>query len=208
MKITIDHREKNSLVPTQLMKLGFNVEFKQLKVADYIVKGIAIERKTIQDFLNSMMNKHLSKQLHEMQQYNKKLLIIEGIEHEELYSEEGSGINPNAVRGFLLSILLKYNIPIIFTKNPQDTARFIYVLANKPSIEPEKSFKPSKKNLSSKEQKQFILEGFPGVGPKTAKKLLDKFGNLRNILNASLDQLQEVLGKKAQLVYNIVEEHY
>jgi len=50
-KITIDYREKNSFVATHLLKLGFEIEFKELKVADYIVKDVAIERKTIQDFL-------------------------------------------------------------------------------------------------------------------------------------------------------------
>jgi len=50
-KIIIDYREKNSLVASELIKLGLEIEFKELKVADYIVKGVAIERKTISDFI-------------------------------------------------------------------------------------------------------------------------------------------------------------
>ena len=60
VKIEIDYREQNCLVPSSLVKLGFEIEFKELKVADYLVKGIAIERKTVSDFLSSMINKRLA----------------------------------------------------------------------------------------------------------------------------------------------------
>ena len=73
-----------------------------------------------------------NKQIEELQQYEKKLLIIEGIDEQELYSDEDTkGINPNAIRGFLLSILLKHNIPILFTKDYKDTAKFINLIAKK-----------------------------------------------------------------------------
>ena len=45
--IEVDFREKNSLVPSELINQNFSVEFKELKVADYIVKGVAIERKEV-----------------------------------------------------------------------------------------------------------------------------------------------------------------
>ena len=45
-KILIDYREKNSLVPSILSK-DFEIEFKQLPVADYIINNTAIERKTL-----------------------------------------------------------------------------------------------------------------------------------------------------------------
>jgi len=66
-KIIIDYREKNSLVPANLKKQGIDIEFKELKVADYIVKNIVIERKTISDFISSMLNGRMVKQLEEMQ---------------------------------------------------------------------------------------------------------------------------------------------
>ena len=89
-KITIDYREKSSLVPSELIKLGLEPEFKELKVADYIVKETAIERKTISDFITSMINKRLLKQLEELQQYKNKLLIIEGFDSNELYNDKNT----------------------------------------------------------------------------------------------------------------------
>ena len=56
-KIIADYREKNSLVISELINLGVDVEIRELKVADYIVKDVAIERKTINDFVSSMINK-------------------------------------------------------------------------------------------------------------------------------------------------------
>jgi len=204
-KILVDYRERNSMVASELIHLGFEVEFLELKIGDYLINNIAIERKTISDFLSSMINKHLSKQLEELKQYENKLLLIEGIEEHEIYSDNSNGINANAVRGFLLSILLKHKIPIIFTKNAEDTAKFINVLARKKEVE--SSLNVTKKSFNKKEQMQFIIEGFPGIGPKTAKKLLEKFKTINNIFNASSEDLEKEIGKKAE-IFKIVEEEY
>ncbi|MBS3071102.1 hypothetical protein J4407_02265 [Candidatus Pacearchaeota archaeon] len=209
LKIKADYREKNSLVISEVISLGIEVDLMELKVADYIVNDVAIERKTVFDFISSMKNRRLVKQLEELQQYKNRLLIIEGIDEQDLYSDDFSkekiGMHPNSVRGFLLSILLKYNVPIIFTKNYQDTARFISVLSKR---EPkEASLNVAKKTLGKKERMQFIIESFPGIGPKTAKKLLKKFKTVKNIINATPEKLQEVIGKKAS-PFRIVNEKY
>jgi len=207
-KAILDYREKNSLIPSELINLGLEIEFRNLKVADYIIKGVAIERKTISDFVSSMINRRLLKQLEELGQYKERLLIVEGIDEQELYtdSEDWTGMHPNSIRGFLLSILLKYKVPIIFTKNYEDTAKFLSVLSKRKSNEHPLNVK--KKNLNKKEQKQFIIEGFPGIGPKTAKKLFKKFKTIKNIINASEDELKEVIGKKAENIIKIIEGKY
>jgi ERCC4-type nuclease len=203
-KIIIDYRERNSLVPAQLNKLGYEIEFRELKVGDYIVKDIAIERKTVSDFISSMINRRLIRQLEELQQYPLKLLIIEGIEEQELYNEkEINGVHPNSIRGFILTILLKWKVPIILSQNPQDTASYIDVIAKKKEIE--SSIRANKKSLSIKEQSQYILEGFPGIGPKSAKKLLEEFKSLKNIFNASEEELTKTIGKKSNVFKRILE---
>ena len=204
LKIIADSREKNSLVISELVSEGADVEFKHLLVSDFIVKDTAVERKTIPDFWNSMINKRLSRQLEEMQQYPSKLLIIEGIEEHELYPEQ-NGINPNAVRGFLLSILLNYKVPILFTKDYRDTARFLIILAKKQ--EHETGIRAVKKAFSKKEQLQYILEGFPGIGPKTAKKLLKKYKTIKTIISLPEEELKKKIGKKAD-IFRLLEEEY
>ncbi len=205
-KIIIDYREKNSLVASELVKLGFEIEFKELKVADYLVRDVAIERKTVSDFINSMINRRLISQLEELKQYENKLLIIEGIDEQELYNEDNHlGVNPNSIRGFLLSILLKHKIPIVYTKDSEDTAKFIAVLSRRK--EKELPLNITKKSLNKKEQLQFIVESFPGIGPATAKKLLKEFKTIQNIINATEEEIERVIGKKAN-IFKITREEY
>jgi len=205
-KIIVDYREKNSLVASTLVELGFEIQFQELKVADYLVNNIAIERKTVSDFINSIINKRIIRQMQELQQYENKLLIIEGIDEQELYSDDNTRINSNAIRGFLLSVILKHRIPVILTKNYEDTAKYLSVLARKK--EKESSLNVTKKSLNKTERLQFILESFPGIGPKTAKKLLSHFGTIKNVANASAEELKEVIGKKADIFKGLVDEKY
>jgi Fanconi anemia group M protein len=204
-KILIDYREKNSLVPFELKNKNLEIEFSELKVGDYIINNIVIERKTVGDFISSMINKRILKQIENLNQCENKLLIIEGIEEKELYNEKNERINPNAIRGFLLSLLLKYKIPILFTKNAEDTASFIEVLTKKKTKEQSLNFK--RKGLTKEEQKRFILESFPGIGPKTSKKLLEEFKSLNKIFNSPNEELQKIVGKKAE-IFRLIKEEY
>jgi len=205
-EVTIDYREKNSLVHIYLKKRGFEIEFKELKIGDYIVKGTVIERKTISDFISSMINHRLLNQIEELKQHKSKLIIIEGFSEQQLYGTEDERVNANAIRGFLLSIVLKHQIPLIFSKDSEDTAKFIDILSSKK--EKELNLNAKKRIFSGKEQLQFIIESFPGVGPKKAKKLLEKFGNIQNIILASEEDLKKILGKRAKEIRMIIERKY
>lgn len=203
IKIIVDNREKNALVATELSKLGFQIEFKHLLVADYIVNDIVIERKTISDLKSSIIDKRIISQLLELKQYSKHILILEGIEKD---------INPgiiheNAFRGFLLSVVLEYKVPMIFTQDYKDTAKYLSILAKK---SPKEDFALRAKKIISteKEQVQYILEGFPGIGPITAKKLIKKFRSLDNIFTAPESELQEILGKKAQIFKSLLKSKF
>ena len=201
-KIIIDYREKNSLVASYLIKENFDVEFKELKIGDYIVKDTILERKPISDFISSIINGRLLRQIEELKQFENKLLIIEGISKQEVYSDESKGINANAIRGFLLSVVLKHKIPLIFTKDQEDSAKFMKVLSRKKSKDIR--LNAGKKTLDKKEQMQFIIESFPGIGPKKSKELLEKFSTIQNIINAPLEDLKKILGKRAENFIEII----
>jgi len=190
--ITVDHREKNSLVISQLIKLGLKINFDQLPIADYIINNIAIERKTLQDFKSSIINKRIMKQLQGLKKYPQNLLILEGLKSEDPYS---GNLHENAFRGFLLSIALKNKIPIIFTLDSKDTAKYIYVLAKKQTRQ-DTPIRPSKSNLSEQQQLQFILEGFPGIGPTSAKALLTNFKSIKSLSQTSKESLKNIIGEK------------
>tara|TARA_Y100000310_G_scaffold294100_2_gene324306 strand:+ start:3852 stop:4556 length:705 start_codon:yes stop_codon:yes gene_type:complete len=189
--IIIDTREKQSLIASYLLQKNANIKFEKLEIADYIIQDIGIERKTFSDFLNSMINKHLLHQLREIKKYPKHFLIIEGFNYN--YHPEQTKIHENAIRGMFLSTILNFQVPIIFTQDEEDTANFLILLAKKqektkllPSIRPTKSAQ------TLKQQKQFILEGFPGIGPTIAKQLLENFNSLEEIFTASKEQLKTI----------------
>ena len=110
-KIIADIHEKDSMILSELKSnKEIDLEITSLEIGDYQVGGTIIERKTTSDFISSIITKRLIRQIIQMQQYKQKVIIIEG-EINDLYNK----INPNAVRGFILSISLNYNINLIFT---------------------------------------------------------------------------------------------
>ena len=56
MFVYVDQRERNSGIAKKLNEMGADVDVKQLEVADYVVSdSVGIERKTIKDFLQSIV---------------------------------------------------------------------------------------------------------------------------------------------------------
>lgn len=197
-KILADIHEKNSLVLSELeSNKDVELHIAHLKIGDYLIGNTIIERKTVSDFISSMLNKRLIQQLNHMQKYKQQLLILEGIDEQELYRTD-TKMNPNSIRGFILSILTNYQIPIIFTQDYEDTAQYLITLAKQQLKKPTELTLHHRIPKTIKEQKQYILEAFPNIGPITAKKLLKKFKTLSNTINATDEELKEVLKSKTK----------
>lgn len=188
-KIIIDTREKQSLIAANLIERKANTSFEKLEIGDYLVGDTIIERKTFSDFVGSMINKRLTSQLIEMQKYENRILILEGFN----YNYSKFNIHENAIRGMILSILESFKTSIIYTDDERDTAKFLISIAKRQKKEKhEFSIRQNKTIKSLAEQKQFILEGFPGIGPKSAKTLLNEFLNLKEIFNSKKEQLKKI----------------
>jgi ERCC4-related helicase len=207
--IYADSREGSSRVLRELERLNVDIKVKSLAVADYQVSDdVAIERKTNNDFISSIMDKRLHKQAKELvDNFKKPLMIIEGA---ELYS---GFIHPNAVRGAMASIAIDFRISIIPTRSPEDTAAMIYRIAVREQTH-EKSdiqIRTEKKPLTTWEQQLFIIESLPNIGPVTAKKLLEEFKSVKNVINASEDELKKVEGigdKIAKRILRVVDSGF
>lgn len=193
--IEIDYREKKSLVPSKLSKY-FYLEFKELKIGDYIVKDTIIERKSMHDFVESIKNNRLKKQIKEIKQYKNYLLIIEG------NLKRISGIHPNAAKGFIISTLINNKVPILFTEDEEETARYLFLIGNQQKKE--NKINPTKKIPSKKDRQLFVLQSFPGIGSKKSKELLEEFKTLKKVFNSDSDKLKKILGKKAKDFTNIL----
>lgn len=56
------------------------------------------------------------------------------------------------------------------------------------------------RHLRSQRQKKSLLSEIPGIGPVMRRKLLNRFGSLKGIRAASQEELEKVVGKKAEVV--------
>mgnify|MGYP000017639910 CR=1 FL=1 len=187
--IIIDKRENNSLIKANLIEQKAVIQEEILEIGDYLISDTIIERKTYKDFLASITDKRLFNQIKEMQKYPNNFLIIEGFD----FSYK-SNIHQNAIRGTIRSVANQ--IPIIYTENERDTTKFLIQIARRQGkSKQEFGIRQTKSKLTQEEQKQFILEGFPGIGPTHAKKLLKEFISLENIFNATKSQLEKILNK-------------
>lgn len=207
--IIVDKREKNSMVISELVKRKIPIEIKQLPIGDYVIGDTIIERKTKSDFISSIINKRLIEQLNNMKQFEKRLLIIEDDSH---CGERKINIHPNAVRGMILSVAVDFATPMIFTNGFEETVDFLEVL-NKRYDQGKKEFslKMKRKARSMKEQQQFILESFPGIGPSLAKQILKENKTIKSIANFKEEDFKNIkkLGeKKANLIYKIINSEY
>jgi ERCC4-type nuclease len=204
-----DSREGNSKVIRHLTEMEIEVKVQSMAVADYQVSDeVAIERKTAKDFVESLIDKRLFKQARELsEEFKRPLMILEG---DDLYA---GMVNANAIRGALASIALDFGISIIPTRNAQDTAAMIKRIAVREQNGERTpiQIRTDKKPLSLLEQQLFIVESLPNIGPVNAKNLLEHFGSVANILNASEVELQEVEGiglKTAQNIRHVLDSKY
>ena len=188
--IIIDTREKQSLITANLIERRANIKHEQLEIGDYLIQDTIVERKTFSDLIGSIIDKRLFTQLREIKKYPNYFLLIEGF----YYDYNRFNVHENAVRGMLLSIAIDYQVPVIYTEDEEDTAKFLILTARRyEKPKQEMSIRPSKTFKTPEEQKQFILEGFPGIGPAAAINLLDKFPTLKEIFNTTEDGLKEIL---------------
>ena len=204
-----DSREGNSKVIRHLTEMEMDVKIQSMAVADYQVSDeVAIERKTAKDFVDSIIDKRLFKQARELsEEFKKPILILEG---DDLYA---GMVNANAIRGSIASIALDFGISIIPTRNAQDTAAMIKRIAirEQNGERTPVQVRTDKKPLSLLEQQLFIVESLPSIGPVNAKNLLEHFGSVSNVINASEKELQEVegIGKKtAESIKKVVDSKY
>jgi len=211
IKIFADHREKSSGIIKELIEMDVDLQLDQLSIADYILSSrVGVEYKTVEDFVQSIIDGRLLEQVKSLKNnFERPLLIISGVE--DIYSVRN--VHANAIRGTLSAITVDFGVPILYTKNPKDTAMMLNIIAKREQEEIGVSFNvhPEKKNLSIGEQQEYIVSSLPGVGSGLSKPLLKHFKSVKNVINAQEKELEEVekIGKKkAEKIKDIVDRDY
>ena len=192
LRIVVDEIEKKSGIPDLLRKIGINLEIKTLPVGDYIVAPETIvERKTISDLVSSVFDGRLFDQCSRLKEhYRFPILLIEGdIDEIEKLIE-----NPFVFYGAISSIAIDFKIPVIPTPNAFHTSKLLISMCSRKDPTSGPYIKKIRKSNNLQKQQLTMLCSLPGVGEKTAIRMLEKFGTPLKVLSSSITELSKVSG--------------
>lgn len=211
-KLTIiaDHREFNGAVVREFSKAGCIVKPETLEVGDYVLSDrIAVERKEAADFATSLMDGRLFTQVKALRDsYTSPVLIIEG---EGLLTARR--IHEDAIYSAIASIVTDFHVTVLSTKDAAESAKIMLAIARREQTREARplAVRAQKGPMSDDEKLRFIVEGLPNVSAVLARRLLDKFGTVRAIANAKIEELAEVDGigvVSAKAIHEIVRAQY
>ncbi len=196
MAIFVDYRE-----PAEIIPLLQNAERKLLPSADYLIGDIAIERKTVSDFCQTLYDGRLFSQLAKMKNdHTNCFLLIEGIISPIIFS------NSRLFYSITQKITILLKIPILFSESLQNTVQIILRLQErKPVFLSAVTFYYGDYTKQIQEQ---ILCSFPGIGRKQAKLLLEHFGSLRALFHAKSYDVTKCIGmgrKRAKSIREVLD---
>lgn len=207
--VTVDDRETSSRVVEVLHTLGAAIDLRRLDQGDYAIGDrILVERKTVRDFVDTLVERDLFGQIKALAEaVPRPVMIIEG---DDLYTARN--IQPNAIRGTLAAITVDMGVTLLFSRDAEDTANMLYVLAQREEGERrERKIHPRKSYRSHHEEQEYVMAAFPNIGLKHARLLLEEFGSLKAVIEADLDALMAVRGigaKTAEAIWDLARRPY
>jgi DNA excision repair protein ERCC-4 len=181
--------------------------FETLEIGDYLSGDVAIERKSW-DFLDF---KRLKTQAIILKNtYGNKGFLV--IEHnlDEIILQSKSTFKDDKTKqilGMVASLSIREGLVPIFASCPEYAAYIIKSLCEKGNDGKVVNIKVSRPRQSHSDKTIHMLCGIPGVDEVIAQRLIDKFGTVRNIANASFEDIMTVEGigeKKAKNVYKVM----
>jgi len=185
------------------------VEEDEGNVDRYILSHrLALERRTGGGFLKGIMEKTLfTSAIYLREHFRIPVLIVEG---EVNY--EYTGFDPQAVRGALTSMMLEYGINVLSTRNVEETVALVAMMARQEQIGiPEISLIPKRKATGLADLQRRIVEMLPGCGMVMARELLQHFGSVARIVNATEGEFRSLRGigaKKAREMAKVLNAEY
>jgi len=210
-KIVVDTRESVAVpkIVSGLKDLGVKVRVELLEAGDYYLPSenpILVERKHVTDLVGSVRTRRLWAELEAMKRANAKpVLLIEG---SLALVEKFTKWNPKSIVGIINSVILEWNVPAVTVPSQRWTVIYLAGLAEdlsrekKPKVFPlrvkEKAEKPE-------DYARMVVEGLPHISGQRAINLLRYFGTVKNIANATVDELAEVEGVGKKIAERIYE---
>ena len=192
--VIIDHRETASGVLDALKQMrGVVIRVAQLKLGDYLLNDVCLfERKTLPDFAASIKDGRLFAQASRLASWpDRAAIIIEGTSQDL----NASGMRREALLGALVSLTLVYDLPVLRSREPAETARLLVYAADQLKRHAEGALPRHGKRPRAKRRVQLrLLQGLPGIGPARAAGLLERFERVEAVMTAGAESLQTADG--------------
>ena len=223
--IYVDNRERkqkdiNLSIPRILSQMKIQYEKRQLEIGDYIIVGndmtVPIELKNADDYVNSYQNGRLNDQLLNLSaNYDYPILLVYGSVTDALVNRQ---VKRSSWFHYLAGCVVDISpvgkssrISVINVESDYDAANFISTIDRKISsgdIEREPSARKVKMP-KNKERLYSLMWMFPSdcmIGKKRATALLEHFGSIQNVVNATPDELQSV-DRIGKIIANKMIDH-
>jgi Fanconi anemia group M protein len=128
----------------------------------------------------------LAKMKHE---YLHPILIVQG-------APQGEGVQAGnaAVYDALSALLSEFHMPTLSTSNASETASAIHSLQKQEAAKHAKEGKGVQTTLDVPSRQMFLVQGLPNVSATLAQRLLEKFGSVKGIADADVEELMQVDG--------------
>lgn len=222
--LVMDSREasikirKNLTIKEFFESLGVKVLVSVLPCGDYYLaaktrdKCLLIERKTITDFANSIKSGRLWKQLEPLYLANKDMDVVIIVEGYIKLLEKFTNWKPQSIMSVMESIQKKYGLVLLHSYSFDWTTRYILAKTRALGKPEEKRVYPIRygmKPMDIQDRIVYVTEGLTGA--TLARRLLEKFGTLKNIANATVQELKTVNGigdDRARLIWKVFNTPY
>jgi ERCC4-type nuclease len=194
VRIAADDREEAGGVIAELRaRADVVLEVRRLPAGDFLVEErFAVERKTLRDFAQSVIDARLFKQAAALAQGARRgVLILEGT----VAAAGDGGVSREALQGALITVSVFYGLAVLRARDPAETARLLVYLGRQAREFARGSLpRPGYRPKGKRARQLFLLQGLPGVGPGRAARLLERFGSVQAVAAASAAELAALDG--------------
>jgi ERCC4-type nuclease len=162
-------------------------------LGDFLVDGrLLVERKSLTDLMLSIQTGRLFEQSCRLAASPlKTAVVLEGTAQDLI----ASGMRRESVQGAMITLTLIFGLPVLRSMGPKETARLMLYAARQMRRVAVGAFPHKGARPKGKLRTQYrILEELPGVGPRRAHRLLERFGTVEAVFSATREELAEVDG--------------
>ncbi len=200
----VDHRE-HWLMRQYMADLGFEVVHLNTGEGDMASERVSVERKE-DDLLPSLFDQRRLRQLTAMREEAEFSFLVVTKSWDDVKKDAAKkGMSTRTLIGYIAS-LSAVGYPPLFIDDRFDAALLIDRIVEKIEDDTPRVFVPRPKKADPAEYRNALIESLPGVGLKTRRALVKRFGSIASLSNASIDELMEIdgIGKKtAERIHSV-----